>query len=81
MCRRSFNEWSTNLSNDVANDSNSTVIFLLTYLLLSLKLWRKPHFNDFESKPSLDRLITRTVYEYFFLLLFFFEINLCSFLF
>ena len=81
MCRRSFNEWSTNLSNDVANDSNSTVIFLLTYLLLSLKLWCKLHFNDFESKPSLDRLITRTVYESFFLLLFFFEINLCSFLF
>ena len=71
-----------NWSNDVADDSNSTAIFLLTYLFLSIKLWRKPYFNGFVSKSSLDRLITGTVYESFFLLLLFlFGINWCSFLF
>ena len=72
---------STNLSNDIANDSKSTAIFLLTYLFLSVKLWCKPYFNGLVSKSSLDRLITGTVYESFFLLLLLFEINLCTFLF
>ena len=66
---------------DAAHESSSTAIFLLTYLFLSVKLWCKPYFNGLVSKSSLDRLITRTLYGSFFLLLFLFDIGLCGFLF
>ena len=78
--KNSFNGWSTNLSTDVAHDSNSTTIFLI-HLFLSVKLWCKPYFNGLVSKSSLDGLLTRTTCESFFLFLLLFEINLCHFLF
>ena len=70
------------------HEKKSLIIGLRTYLMTLLmidhyilKLWCKSHFNDCVSKSSPDSLITGAVYESFLLLLFLFEINLCSFLF